>query len=195
MTGFDPHDPEIERMMHERSIAQGKALVEASGHQLNQNPERMRAVAQNADVASLEDKVDVEAMPRSHWDYWMGRGWTPQPIITSSRMQRWFSDLSGLATKQWNGLSWFVEPEPEPPWWELDVKPGTLTSLLNPELIKGTSLDIFLYDDLVAAREPKPVGLIVKRELTIPEAQKHGNKAVCPRHGVTKGGLCRRCKR
>lgn len=66
--------------------------------------------------------------------------------------------------------------------------------------LQGLKSDHAWFDEPVWAQPVGPVGideprLRRQRHAALGDRLKHGASAVCPKHGPTKGGLCRRCSR
>lgn len=170
--GFNHLDPEIVALMDRKAEAQTRALIEAD-ERLQQYPNmdvaRMRAVAREHDPTSILGDDDL---PR--------RLWHPE----------WAVPPPGYG----HSVTVTVRTEPATDELLLEFCRDLAASFAAPFEAMVKAINEIL------TTSSQSIGVFVQ---TVHEAAKavqapktrHGHAAVCPRHGPTKGGLCRKCQR
>lgn len=175
--GFDPHDPEIERLMWSRAKDQGAALRESSGHGLVFGHPDAWLVITGFDPATFTFTVELtdkgrEAITAATAAFVeIGKAMTKMAEAIAKEAQPLMDALGAL----------FPEQKPRPvisPHW---AGHRPLMGVVD----EVASVD---WDRLEAAFGTKKLSPVLDR-------QRHGRAALCPKHGPTKGGLCRRCTR
>lgn len=177
---FDPNDPEIVALMQRKATAQTRTLIENDERlqrDPNFDPYRMLEVSRAKDPTSILDDED---------DYARIRPAFPQRTMTIP--------LAAIDPAAFRTLFGFPDPPTDPP------VPGSLAAALAEfsaameklaEQIRSVLVDVGHHFSDLQARIVK-LGVLDDDETA---RLRHGHASTCPRHGPTKGGLCRRCSR
>lgn len=188
---FDPYDPEVQALMAGKAEAQGQAV--GVGRDPWKSPSLGQAVMARraADPTTVLDDFDAEHedMRRAAEPAWGGTRMYVQ------RGGRWIP-AGGVVS-----ATLFVGADPHELVLGLVQAGGAIADALQPVAAKAAgairevSVKLEQVDpQAVAALFGVPEHMLVDTADDLAR-RRHGHAAVCPRHGPTKGGLCRRCQR
>lgn len=182
---FDHRDPEVEALMQERAARQGvesgSSLARDQGLEVDAEP-RVPVRRATDDVAEMrrrtrehEDPLGVDDPPEESDEEELVVGLATGGTFT----------ISGTlgATQSWVAGQALVDA----------------VALLAARLKSGAEVaaDVMAAFNVLSAEDRARIVAAITEadEQARGEQRRHGHASVCPRHGPTRGGLCRRCNR